>query len=115
MAFRKQQNVFRPAPVSVAVDGVEISAYEGEAVAAALIAAGILDFRRDGNGKPRAPFCNMGSCFECLVYVETPDDDNTSPGKNTDLRWVRGCMTPVVRGMKIYTATFIQGCNKNET
>lgn len=114
MAFRKQQNVSRPDPVRVAVDEVEISAYEGESVAAALLAAGILDFRRDGNGKPRAPFCNMGSCFECLVYVETPDEKRKSTGKNTDLPWVRGCLTPVVRGMKIYTATFIQGCNKNE-
>ncbi len=114
MAFRKQQNVSRPGPVRVAVDKVEISAYEGESVAAALLAAGILDFRRDSNGKPRAPFCNMGSCFECLVYVDTADEEHKNPGKNMDLPWVRGCMTPVIRGMKIYTATFIQGCNKND-
>ena len=113
MGFRKQENVTRPTPVSVAVDEVEISAYEGESVAAALLAAGILDFRRDGNGKPRAPFCNMGSCFECLVYIQTPDGENKRPGKNMDLPWVRGCLTSIVRGMKIYTATFIEGSGKN--
>ena len=113
MGFRKQENVTRPTPVSVVVDEVEISAYEGESVAAALLAAGILDFRRDSNGKPRAPFCNMGSCFECLVYIETSDEENKRPDKNMDLSWVRGCLTSIVRGMKIYTATFIEGSDKN--
>ena len=114
MGFRKQENVSRPKPVRVTVDKVEISAYEGESLAAALLAAGIHDFRRDSRGKPRAPFCNMGSCFECLVYMETSDEGGKSPDKNMDMPWVRGCLTPVVRGMKIYTATFMEGSDINE-
>lgn len=43
----------------------------GDSIAAALLAAGIGDLR-DGavDGKPRAPFCMMGVCFECLVEVD---------------------------------------------
>lgn len=114
MGFRKQENVTRPTPFRVAVDGVEITAHEGESVAAAMLASGILDFRRDGNGKPRAPFCNMGSCFECLVHIET-SDGGYGPDKNMDMYWVRGCLTPVARGMKIYTAAFVEGCDNNES
>jgi len=114
MGFRKQEKVSRPKPIKVVVDEVEISAYEGESVVAALLAEGTLDFRRDSKDKPRAPYCNMGCCFECLVYIEKSEEKNRSPDRNVDLSWERGCMTSIVSGMKIYTATFIEGSNKNE-
>ena len=46
-------------------DGQILPAYEGETVAAALLAAGRRVFRRTARrGEPRGPFCGMGICFE---------------------------------------------------
>ncbi|MEM1343001.1 MAG: (2Fe-2S)-binding protein [Pseudomonadota bacterium] len=52
-------------------EGREIRARAGESVAAALLAAGI-EICRDHpkTGLPRAPFCLMGTCFECLVTID---------------------------------------------
>jgi len=51
-------------------NGVEIAAREGESLAAALLAAGVLHFRDTAvSGAPRGPLCLMGACFDCLVEV----------------------------------------------
>lgn len=43
----------------------------GRSVAAALLAAGIDRFRATPvSGAPRAPYCMMGACFECLVEID---------------------------------------------
>ncbi|MPW23224.1 (2Fe-2S)-binding protein [Paraburkholderia sp. CNPSo 3157] len=43
----------------------------GRSVAAALLAAGIARFRATPvSGAPRAPYCMMGACFECLVEID---------------------------------------------
>ena len=43
----------------------------GENLAAALLVAGIMPFRRTPvSGAPRGPVCMMGACFDCLVEVE---------------------------------------------
>ncbi|HVW51812.1 MAG TPA: (2Fe-2S)-binding protein [Trinickia sp.] len=40
-------------------------------VAAALLAAGVSRFRATPVlGVPRAPYCMMGACFECLVEID---------------------------------------------
>jgi hypothetical protein len=40
-------------------------------VAAALLAAGALRFRSTPvSGAPRAPYCMMGVCFECLLEID---------------------------------------------
>src|SRR5690606_5627620 len=74
MAHRITTNVRRPPPVSIVVNGTAIEACEGETLATALIAAGILVMSRDtaGSGRRRSPFCNMGVCFDCMVTVEEP-------------------------------------------
>lgn len=48
-----------------------IQAHEGESIAAALLANGV-DFTRTTpvSGEARAPFCMMGTCFECLMEVD---------------------------------------------
>lgn len=48
-----------------------VTAVEGDTVAAALLAHGI-DFTRltPVNQTPRAPFCMMGSCFDCLMEID---------------------------------------------
>ena len=61
-----------PAPdVMVTVDGNTIEARDGDTVAAAMLAAGILRFRTTPvSGAPRGPLCMMGACFECLVTID---------------------------------------------
>lgn len=59
------------ATLRLTFDGAEIAATEGESVAAALLAAGILAVRDTAvSGAPRAPFCMMGVCFDCLVKID---------------------------------------------
>ncbi|MCA1441917.1 (2Fe-2S)-binding protein [Ensifer sp. IC4062] len=58
-------------PVSFTFDGVQMQAQRGEMLATALLAAGIGHVRRSVvSGAPRAPYCLMGVCFECLVTVD---------------------------------------------
>jgi predicted molibdopterin-dependent oxidoreductase YjgC len=57
--------------VNLSVDGKPITALSGDSVAAALLAAGILTCRTTPvSGVPRAPYCMMGVCFECLVTID---------------------------------------------
>jgi D-hydroxyproline dehydrogenase subunit gamma len=57
--------------VALSVDGRPIIARTGDSVAAALLAAGILACRSTPvSGAPRAPYCMMGVCFECLVTLD---------------------------------------------
>lgn len=98
MTFRVEQGVMRGAAVTLLVDGREISAYEGETIATAMLAAGMQGFRRDSRGGWRAPYCNMGACHECLVRVREPAEP-----AGTDARWTRACMEPVRPGLVIET------------
>lgn len=44
---------------------------DGANLAAALVAAGVRVFRHTPvSGAPRAPYCMMGACFECLVEID---------------------------------------------
>jgi hypothetical protein len=66
-------------------------AYEGETVAAALLADGRRAFRRTvRRGEPRGLLCGMGVCFDCLVRVDGRPN-------------VRACQTPVAEGMRVET------------
>ena len=57
--------------IEVTIDGVAISAFDGDTVAAALLAAGIGDFRTTPViGSRRGPWCMMGVCFDCLVTID---------------------------------------------
>jgi len=70
-------------------EGRAISFRPGDSVAAALLAAGIADLRDSAvDGKPRAPFCMMGICFECLVQVD---------GKQNQ----QACLTQAKPGMTV--------------
>ena len=61
----------RGAPVTISVNETPIVAHEGEMLAAALLAAGILNLRCSPNsGTARGAFCLMGVCQECLVRIE---------------------------------------------
>ena len=79
------------AVIAVTVDGRPVEAREGDSVAAAMLAAGI-DFCRTTavGGAPRAPFCMMGACFDCLVAIDGVGNR-------------QGCLTAVREGMAIET------------
>jgi predicted molibdopterin-dependent oxidoreductase YjgC len=57
--------------IELTIDGQTIQARAGETVAAALLLAGIDHFRTTPvSGAPRAPYCMMGVCFDCLVKID---------------------------------------------
>ena len=57
--------------VEVTFDGVSLLLPEDANLAAALLAAGVDVFRHTPvSGSPRAPFCMMGACFDCLVEID---------------------------------------------
>jgi glycine/D-amino acid oxidase-like deaminating enzyme len=76
------------AAVTILFDGRSIPALEGETIAAALSAAGIVAFRRTASGAPRGLYCGMGACFDCVVSVD---------GRVGQ----RACMTKVADGMVV--------------
>jgi sarcosine oxidase subunit alpha len=93
MADMRMTGVERGRELSFEIDGIRISAHDGETVAMALFAADRMTVRRSAKlGAPRGVFCNMGICYECLVYI---DGDAG--------RAVRSCTLLVVDGMKLKT------------
>ena len=53
------------------VDGRAVTARAGDTVAATLLANGIDHCRTTPvMGAPRAPYCLMGVCFDCLVTID---------------------------------------------
>ena len=77
--------------VAVTIDGRPVEARAGDSVAAVLLAEGIQQTRVSAvSGAPRAPFCMMGVCFECLVTIDGVGNR-------------QGCLVPIVDGMAIET------------
>ena len=59
------------APVTFDFEGETVTAENGETVAAALLAHGVKHMRDAVvSGRPRAPYCMIGACFECLVEID---------------------------------------------
>ena len=57
--------------VNVTWECETLSLSKGANLAAALLTAGVDVFRHSPvSGAPRAPFCMMGACFECLVEID---------------------------------------------
>lgn len=57
-------------PVDLRFAGQRLRVPLGANLAASLLAAGVDVFRHSPvSGAPRAPFCMMGACFDCLVEV----------------------------------------------
>ena len=55
--------------ITVTVNDRPVTLPEGSTVAAALLNAGV-PCRISQSGKPRAPLCGMGICFECGAAVD---------------------------------------------
>jgi len=57
--------------VNITIDGQKAQVRAGISIAASMMEAGINIFRHSPvSGAPRAPFCMMGICFDCLVTVD---------------------------------------------
>ena len=57
--------------ISFTLDGKPMEARVGDSVAAALLANGVISCRTTPvSGAPRAPFCMMGVCFDCLMEID---------------------------------------------
>jgi predicted molibdopterin-dependent oxidoreductase YjgC len=79
------------APVDIWFNDQPLRVPGGRSVAAALLASGIARFRATPvSGAPRAPYCMMGACFECLVEIDGV------PSRQS-------CMVTVRDGMRIHS------------
>ncbi len=75
--------------VTIAFEGRNLTVPAGISVAAALLSNGVSDFRSSVVGQaPRAPYCMMGACFECLVEI------NEFPARQS-------CLISVQDGMRV--------------
>lgn len=88
---RIAQGLERGRPIEIELDGEKVGCFEGETIAAALIASGRRTLRHSQkHDAPRGIFCGMGICFECLMTVDGVPN-------------VRSCVTYVKPGMKVET------------
>lgn len=91
----RSQPLFRPdaheptKKVSFRFEDHQLSAPAGVSVAAALLLNGVDTFRTTAvSASPRAPYCMMGVCFDCVVEIDGV------PSRQS-------CLTAVRDGMKI--------------
>ena len=56
--------------VSILIDGEVRVVTSGTTVAAAILNARVVGFRRSVRGGVRSPLCGMGVCYECRVTVD---------------------------------------------
>ena len=97
--MRISKQVERGAVIAITVDGRPVSAHAGETLATVLLAEGITTFNVTKSGKPRGPYCNMGTCFECQVKIARASGE---------WQWLRACMQPVEEGMQVITGAPLQ-------
>ena len=77
--------------IQIIVDGQALQAFEGESVAAALLAAGRRVWRVTSRvGGPRGFYCGIGVCFDCVMTIDGRPN-------------VRTCLTPVRAGLRVET------------
>jgi len=77
--------------IKFTLDGKELEGYEGEPIAAALVAAEVKVFSRSIKyNRTRGFFCANGKCSSCLMKV------NRIPN-------VRTCITKLEEGMRVET------------
>ena len=72
-------------------DGKEMTGYEGEPIAAALHAQGVMIHRYTKKlHQPRGMFCAIGRCTDCVMVVDGRPN-------------IRTCLTPLREGMVVQT------------
>ena len=77
------------ATVTVLIDGQPFQAPQGCTAAAAVLLAGAIPTRTAPvSDAPRAPYCMMGACFECLMEIDGVPNQ-------------QACLVPVAESMRI--------------
>ena len=89
LQFRRIPGATKVAAVIIHVDGNPLEVDRDLTLAVAIMGAEqCAPFRSTAvSGAPRAPYCMMGACFECVV--------------NIDGQQVQACMVPVRDGMRV--------------
>jgi predicted molibdopterin-dependent oxidoreductase YjgC len=85
--FRKLREDDAPGVVIV-LDGRPVSVPRGASVAAAVLQQGLIARRTGLSDAPRAPYCLMGVCFDCLMEIDGV------PNR-------RACLVSVEEGMQV--------------
>lgn len=89
--FRPMRERQVSATLAFTFDGRPMTARAGDTVATALLANGVVACRETPvSDSPRAPYCLMGVCFECLVVIDGVGNR-------------QGCLVPLAEGMAIET------------
>jgi len=75
--------------VTIYIDGEAVAAEAGESLATVMLRQPKAWTRTTPvSGSPRAPYCLMGVCFDCLAEVD-------------GIASVQTCLTPVTAGMRV--------------
>ena len=78
-----------PEQIEIYLDGKPVQVPAGISVAAAMLLLDALPTRQTAvSGSPRAPFCMMGICFDCLLEID---------GRSNQ----RACQFEVEAGMRV--------------
>jgi predicted molibdopterin-dependent oxidoreductase YjgC len=77
--------------VRILVDGEDVTAYAGDSVLVAVLAARNALRKHEFSNEMRAGFCLMGACQDCWVWL-------------ADHSRVRACTTTVADGMHVLTS-----------
>ncbi len=94
--LRITKDVERGQAFELEVDGVMITAYEGETVAAALTAAGIrITHKTAKRDESRGVCCGIGLCYSCTMIIDGVPN-------------IRTCQTLARPGMRLETQKGLQ-------
>lgn len=81
--------VGRGREIEIIVEGLPVRAFEGESVAAALLANDQRSLRETARrGEWRGVYCGIGVCFDCVMTIDGRPN-------------IRTCQTPVHAGMRV--------------
>jgi len=85
----KRINSMDEQTVTITIEDQEVVVPVSDTVGAAMLAAGFEYTRTTGvSGVHRAPYCMMGTCFECLVEIDSVPNQ-------------QACQTRVQEGMNV--------------
>lgn len=93
MFQRLPETTSHRADINFTFEGRPLAASQGDSLACALLAAGVVACRTTpATGAARAPYCLMGVCFECLVTID-------------GIANRQACMVEVTDGMQVTRQT----------
>jgi predicted molibdopterin-dependent oxidoreductase YjgC len=101
--FRRLPDLAKRKKIPFTFDGQPLSGLEGDTVAAALLANGIVQFRtHPESSNPRSAYCLKGACFDCLVIID-------------GIGSRQACMTPLCEHMAVETQRGARALSREKT